>query len=204
MASRTRQSWSDRHTIHCCPFPFFQNDMRRSRRTSISSAWDPLSLAFSDGDLESHYATYLALYTFLPVDLAFARFGIFTCVVMAWGIFQGWWPRSFFVTLTVNAVCGTTIILAQGGDRRWWYLRNRTVLVLLLRTVRCAFGIYVISSLPNDMPEWSPVRLVILFAFVSFYWQVGMPLTFKVRISSHCSLVTFALCSFMCCIRPRH
>lgn len=146
----------------------------------MGSTWDPLSLAFSNKELELHYLKYLSIYTFADVDLAFAYFGIFTSLLMATGMRLGWFPANFCISAVVNGICGVAVVLVQARSHRAWYLKHRTAIILLMRTLRVAIGIHVAVVMPHDEFEWSPVKLVVTFSSTCMYWSVGMPLPFQV------------------------
>lgn len=148
----------------------------------MSSSWDPLSLAFSDRELESHYSKYLAVHVFAHVDLIFAYFGgIFTSVVVGLATFTGVFPVSSYTQSIVYGICGLAVAFGLSRNRRSWFLRHRTPIILLLRTVRMGIPIYVATLLPHEKPEWTRLGFIPRVAGFLAYWPLGMPLTFQVH-----------------------
>lgn len=110
---------------------------------TMQSSWDSLSLAFSNEDLESHYSRYLAIYTFANVDRNFAYFGgIFTGIVFGVAGLCGLVPSENRFIAAVLVICGGTVLVGLNRNHRSWYLKHRTPIVMILRTVRIAAGVY--------------------------------------------------------------
>lgn len=149
----------------------------------MSSSWDPLTLAFSNEELESHYTDYLATSTFLAVDRAFAYFGLTSSALLTCLSLFGVHAASFSVTAIVNGLCGFSVIALQRNGRSW-FLKHRTLVILILRNIRCAGSVYAYIRLPPDGPEFPQLGRCILFGCIWIVWACGMPLKFKVKPSN--------------------
>lgn len=158
----------------------------------MASLWHPLSLVFSDQQLERHYSRYRSIRTFLHVDLVFACSGIFSSVVKAWAILNGWGSTRMFASVVTTILCAGAVIFALGRDHGSWFLRNRTILILLMRTVHVTVGIYSCTSQLGENAKLTPVGRVLAFALVFFYWPVGMQLTFQLHVMHHAVTLIFA------------
>jgi len=147
--------------------------------------WDPLSLAFCDAHLEERYTQYLADSTFLAVDWAFAYYGMASNLVVA--LLESYRGRQFgfLVTSSVNFCCGASVAIALRRENRQWFLKNRTQMILVLRSVRMTSGICAYHLFPWDAPGRTLLVRSIVFGLFCTYWTCGMPLNFKVHAMHH-------------------
>lgn len=167
----------------------------------MSSAWDPISLAFSNPELEDYYIQYLEASTFIAVDTASAYFGVVTNIALAWSCWQRkaiWGP---IMTPAINVLCGLVVLLCSRGSRRSFYLKNRTTIILILRSVRFASGVSAYRFAPTSYSAWNHLLLVCFFGMFSAYWAVGMPLAVKVRLLHQPLSLRYAAGS--CCTSSR-
>jgi len=161
----------------------------------MRSSWDPLSLAFSDAELEAHYSKHLAVSTFVSVDAAFAFFGIVSCLWLAGVYWRGSLTVVFLVTAVVNGICGLVIVLALRRSARAWYRRRRTMIILVLRTVRIFAGLCCYTLDPSELPDRKQLSRLGIFCILCIYWSSGMPLNIKIHVVHHS--IALALC-YLC------
>lgn len=155
----------------------------------MRSSWDPLTLTFSDTELEQHYRKHLAISTFVSVDKAFAYFGIWSCVWMAYLHYAGSLSANFLLNAVVNGLCGLVVVAALKLDRRSRWIKYRTATILILRTVRVVTGLCSYSFQPN-LHHWYEFMRMALYGPLCIFWCCGMPLTLKVTpcMSDKCDL----------------
>jgi len=159
---------------------------------TFRSTWDPLSLAFSCHELESHYTQYLVISTFLAVDKVFAYFGLFSNVCLAWVYLRRQLVIDFFMTSVVNAMCGLVVVIALRSGRRQ-FLKHRTVIMVILRSVRIFSGVYAYSLVsPESVTGWSQLRRIFLFGLLCTYWTCGMPVNLKIHAAHHAIALAIA------------
>lgn len=142
--------------------------------------WDPLSLAFSDVQLESHYTLYLNVSTFLAVDRVFAYFGIVSNLGVGLYELYLWRQPGFLVTSLVNGLCGASVAIALRQSNRNWFLRHRTQMIVALRSVRFVSGLCAYHMFPRDVSDNTLLIRIVVFGLFCTYWTCGMPLHFKV------------------------
>lgn len=147
----------------------------------MHSSWDPLTLSFSDAELEAHYTKYLLLCTFLHVDLAFAYFGFFAnTLITVSGLLFGPPSLILHLVLVVNNLFALFVTVALNSRWRSWYFEHRTILLLTLRTHQAAATVYSYWIMNMAVSGWKQLLRIIAFGAACVYWSCGMPLKFKV------------------------
>ena len=137
--------------------------------------WDPLTLSFSDSNLEAHYSKYRSINAFVGVDVVFAYFGIASAVSLVMGWWRGRLAGRYFLISFGNVLCAVAMVHLLKRESRSWFLRHRTWIVSIQRTVRVGMGVYVLIL----SYELSPLTVITLFVCLCFYWTCGMPISLK-------------------------
>lgn len=144
-------------------------------------SWDPLSLAFSDKELESQCSKYSTALIFSRADREFVSILHPTTWFLVFGILSGSLPVSFYTQTMVYYICG---ILTVGLQRNCtaWFLKHRTLIILLLRTLHLRVLFYVATLLPREKPVLLQFLSIQAAAIFLIYWTISMPIIFQVHI----------------------
>lgn len=146
-----------------------------SRRTF----WDPFTLSFSESQLEKRYEMHLTRSLFVSVDQAFANISIVFASTLALILVIRGYPHLSPLSLlnTLQGICAA-LILRYCPD---WYLKNRTILILLQRCCRIGISAYGLSLIDPNATQHNSVFRAVVFCVGFTMYPFGLPLIFKVR-----------------------
>lgn len=134
----------------------------------MPTLWNPVSLKFSDPVLEERYTSFRTQSTYSAIDTFYAWFSVGIGLVSAiTAVIRG--RELYLLASLVVGACGIFVLKAQ---RTNWYRNNRTVIMLVLRTLRMGNALVAITE-PVGFVSTNAVAIQSISEYTLFitqYW----------------------------------